>query len=141
MNTISIISDSPEPQVEPPIDFAPLKSKLLIIVLQISHRLGAIALLCTLATWAMIYSQKSFNTPLAFAAGTAEGGLAFGLLGRVLAKPRSPTRREANGVTIFNLLFFLLAIYLMLLTRLDVIRDNASQFFSPSTPSPVENHW
>jgi len=113
-----------------------LKSTLLIILLQASHRLGAIALLATLGTWAMMYIIRDFHVPLAIAAGTADAGLCCGIAARMLTRSGQPARREANGVAVFNLIFFILAIYLMLFARLEIIRAAASDFFTPSALSP-----
>lgn len=53
----------------------------------------------------------------------------------MLIPPGQLYRREASGVVLFNLLFLVLAIQLMLMTRLDVIRATAGDFFTPSPPT------
>ena len=117
---------------KPPILSSSFKATLLNIVLQASHRLGVVALFATIGTWAMMYLVKDFHIPLSIAAGTADAGVCFGLVARMMTKPGQLSRREANGVTIFNLVLFVLAIYLMLFARLEVIRNAASEFFTPS---------
>jgi predicted PurR-regulated permease PerM len=114
--------------------FAPphYRATLLNIFLQCSHRLGAIALLATLGAWAMMYNIRDFHVPLALAAGFAEAGLCCGLLAHMMTRVGQPSRREANGVSIFNLVLLVLAIQLMLFARLDVIRAAAGDFFTPS---------
>jgi hypothetical protein len=108
------------------------KTITLTVFLQASHRLGAVALLATMGTWTMMYLIKDFHIPLAITAATANLGLCCGLAARMLTQPGQSARREANGVTIFNLVFFVLALHLMLFARLDVIRSAASQFFTSS---------
>jgi hypothetical protein len=112
-----------------------LASTLLNFLLQASHRLGAIALLATLATWAMIYLSKDFHVPLAITASCSNAGLCFALVSRLIARPAQPPRREANGVAFFNGILFLLALQLMLLARIDIIRAAATDFFTPSPPT------
>ena len=106
------------------------KTRLTVIFLQLAHRLGAIALLATLGTWAMVYLAKDCTLILAIACGAAEAGLLFALLARMMTASHPTARRESNSVAIFNLVLFVLAIYLMLFTRLDDIRSAAGQFFS-----------
>jgi hypothetical protein len=108
------------------------KSVALTILLQSSHRLGGVSFLATIGTWVMMYLIKDFHIPLAITAATANLGLCCGIAARMLTRPGQPARREANGVTIFNLVFFVLALQLMVFARLEVIRSAASDFFTPS---------
>jgi hypothetical protein len=109
-----------------------VKSNLLTILLQASHRLGSVALLATIGAWATMYMIKDFHLPLAIAAGTANLGLCAALVARMMTVVSTPLRRETNGVAIFNLVLLILALQLMVFARLDVIRSAASQFFTPS---------
>jgi hypothetical protein len=104
------------------------------LLLQISQRLGAIALFSTLGTWAMLYLAKDASTPVAITVATANVGLCAALLARMLIDRETRARREANGIAIFNLILMVLAVHLMLYTRLDVMRSSAAEFFTP-TPS------
>lgn len=104
-------------------------------LLQVSHRAGAVALLATIATWGMMYAIRDFHVPLALACGCADVGLCSALLARMLSQPKTPSRREANGVAIFNLVLFVLALHLMVFARLEVIRSAASAFFTPTPQS------
>ena len=79
-----------------------------------------------------MYLMKDFHIPLAIAAGCANLGFCCGLAARAMTAPSTPVRREANGVTIFNLVLFVLALHLILFARLDVIRAAAGEFFTPS---------
>jgi len=115
---------------------APLKERTIFVLLQISHRIGTIALLATLCIWAIMWRAGDFHLPLAVSAGCGDIGLCTALLARMLTRPGQIARREANGVAIFNLVFFVLSLHLMLVTRLDVIRAAANQFF---TPSPINS--
>ena len=105
--------------------------------LQISQRLGAIALISTLGTWAMLYLAKDATIPIAITVGTTIVGLCSAMIARMLTDRATPARREANGIAIFNLVLMVLAVHLMLYTRLDVIRATAADFFTP-TPQPTE---
>jgi hypothetical protein len=101
------------------------------ILLQISHRLGAIALLATLGAWAMLFLEKDASIPLATVATATDVGLCSALVARLLSPSTSPDRREANGAAIFNLVLLVLAVHLMVFTRVDVIRSAAADFFAP----------
>jgi hypothetical protein len=101
-------------------------------LLQASHRIGAIALLATLGTWVQMYRVQDFHTPLAFAAGASDLGFCLALLARMFVHHNSRLRREANGIAIFNLVLFILAIYFIVFARLSVIRANAAAFFTPT---------
>ncbi len=105
-------------------------------LLQLSHRIGAIALLATLASWAIMYQGHNFHVPLAVAAGASDIGLCAALLARMLVRHSTRLRREANGVAIFNLVLFILTIYFMIFSRTDVIHAEASAFFTPTTSGP-----
>jgi hypothetical protein len=113
------------------------KNRVIVFFLQLSHRLGAIALLSTIGTWAMMYMIRDFHLPLAIASGCADAGLCSALIARIFTRPTTPSRREANGVAIFNLVLFILAVYLMIFARLDVIRAAASEFFTPTPQAAV----
>jgi hypothetical protein len=104
-------------------------------LLQASHRIGAIALLAALGTAAQMYRVKDFHLPLAIAAGCADVGLCLALLAKMLVRRDRILQREANGVAIFNLVLFSLAIIFMIFARLTLIRAAAADFFTP-TPAP-----
>jgi hypothetical protein len=103
--------------------------------IQVSQRLGAVALFATLAAWGMMFAVRDFHVPLAIAGGCADVGLCSALIARLLSGSTLASRREANGVAIFNLVLFVLALYLMIFARLDVIRSAASEFFTPTPPT------
>jgi hypothetical protein len=129
VNTLADSGGLLNPSSQAPSKF---KTTVLTILLQTSHRLGSVALLATIGTWAVMYMIKDFHIPLAITAICANLGLCCGLSARMMTQPLTSLRREANGVTVFNLILFVLAIHLMLFARLDVIRSAASQFFTPS---------
>lgn len=100
--------------------------------LQAAHRLGSLALLATLATWALVYRGQDFRWPVVAAFAAADIGFCAAWLVRILSR-RNPRRaREAGGAMIFNLIFLLLSLQLMLLARMDLIRAAANRFFTPS---------
>jgi hypothetical protein len=125
------------PAVVPPVTTSNFKSRVIVFFLQLSHRLGAVSLLSTLGAWAMMYVIRDFHLPLAIAGGCADAGLCSALIARILTGPGAPSRREANGVAIFNLVLFVLAVYLMIFARLEVIRSAASEFFTPTPPAAI----
>jgi predicted PurR-regulated permease PerM len=100
--------------------------------LQTAHRLGALALLATLAAWALVYRGQDFRWPIIIAFAAANVGFCAAWLARMLGRRDQRNRREATGAMIFNLVFLLLSLQLMLLARLDVIRAAAEKFFTPS---------
>ncbi len=104
--------------------------------LQTSQRLGSIALFATLAAWAMLYLARDASLPIAITVAVSIIGLCAALMARMLTGRGSPSRREADGVAIFNLVLLVLALHMMLYTRLDLIRASVSEFFTPA-PAPT----
>jgi hypothetical protein len=111
------------------------RDRTTIFFLQLAQRAGAVALLATLGAWAMMFMIRDFHLPLAIAGGCADAGLCSALIGKMLAGINTAARREANGVAIFNLVLFVLALYLMIFARLELIRSAASEFFTPTPPT------
>lgn len=134
MTTFSTISQPRTADISADSKF---KFAITTFLLQTSHRLGGIAFLATLTTWWLMYTIKDFHLPLVISAATANAGLCCGIAARILTRPGQTTRREANGVAIFNLILFILSIQLMIFARLDVIRSSATDFFTPPPPSPA----
>jgi hypothetical protein len=87
-----------------------------------AQRLGAIAFFTTLALWSFLFLRKDPSYLIAVAAGASNLGCCSALLAWSLAQPKSIPRREATGAAVFNLVFLVLTVHLMLYTRLDVIR-------------------
>jgi len=119
-------------ETPPAIPTSAIKLWMINLLLQISQRLGAVALLAMLGVWALLYLDKNVSIALAVVAGAANCGLCSALIAKILTTPGSSDRREANGVAIFNLVLLVLAIHLMIYTRLDVIRSAAHEFFTPT---------
>jgi hypothetical protein len=139
MSSVVLISsdDSTPAKNLPVVDYsapAPARQWAATFFLQISHRIGAVALLATIGTWASMYLIHDFHLPLAIAGGCADVGFCSAMIARLLTRSATASRREANGAAIFNLVLFVLAIYLMIFARLDVIRAAASEFFTPTPP-------
>jgi hypothetical protein len=137
MTSIHLIQDRPARPGAEPHGFSqrPVTRYAITLFLQSSHRLGSVALFAMLGTWAMMYRVADFHMPLAISAACADIGLCAGLAARILIPPRHPARREANGVTIFNTVLFVLALYTMFFARLELIRSGAAQFFTPTLPT------
>ncbi len=133
MSELPLIDTSPA--TEPPAGST--KAWVINLFLQISQRLGAIALFATLGSWAMLYLAKDTSIPIAITVATGNIGMCAALVARMLTTRGSKDRREANGIAIFNLVLLAMALHLMLYTRLDVIRSAAAEFFTP-VPAPVE---
>src|SRR4051794_29363424 len=70
--------------------------------LQVSHRLGTVALFALIAAWALVYRGQSIQWPIAIAFGCSNLAFCAALLARILG--RSGQRREAMGAIVFNLL-------------------------------------
>jgi hypothetical protein len=102
------------------------------VSLQLSQRSGAVALFSTLGTWVMVYLDKDPSLAIALTVASGIVGTCAAWVGRMITSPRSSARREANGVALFNLILLVLAMYLMLYTRIGVIRTTTAGFFRSS---------
>ncbi len=101
------------------------------LALQTAHRCAAAALLLTLAAWALAYEHQDFHWPLAIAFAAADIGFCAALLALTISRRARLRGGEAFGVFLFNLIFLILSLQMMLFSRLDVIRTMLEQFFSP----------
>ena len=100
--------------------------------LQVAHRLGTVALFATIAAWVLIYRGQNYQWPVIAAFAAADLGFCAGILAGLIARRTDASaRREALGVTIFNLILLAMSLQLVLISRIDVIRAAASQFFTP----------
>jgi hypothetical protein len=110
---------------------SPLKRATEQFCLQFAHRAGAIAMLLNLASWVMLYNGRDMSWPLAIAFLCSDLGFCAAM-GAWLFARRENRGTEAVGVLIFNLIFLILSLQMMLIGRLDIIRSAATQFFSPN---------
>ncbi len=110
---------------------SPLSRATENFTLQFAHRAGAIAMLLNLTSWAMLYSGRNMSWPLALAFLSSDLGFCAAMIAWLLAR-RENRGSEAVGVLIFNLIFLILSLQMMLIARLDLIRSAATQFFSPT---------
>jgi len=101
-------------------------------LLQTSHRLGAISFFAAIASWAMLYKSQNPTWAVAVSFGAADLGLCAGLIALLMLPKRESTYGETRGAIIFNLLFVLLALQMIFITRLPVIRDAVTAFFTPT---------
>ena len=99
--------------------------------LQLAHRLGAVGMLLNLTSWGLLYTSHPMTWPLALAFLCSDVGFCAALTAWLLAR-RENRGSEALGATIFNLIFLILSLQMMVISRLDVIRSAAGQFFSPT---------
>ena len=99
--------------------------------LQLAHRLGAIGMLLNLTSWGLLYVGRDMAGPLTSAFLCSDIGFCAALIAWLLAR-RENRGSEALGATIFNLIFLILSLQMMVIGRLDVIRSAAGQFFSPN---------
>jgi hypothetical protein len=99
--------------------------------LQLGHRLGAIGMLLNLTSWGLLYTKADMHWPLAIAFLCSDVGFCGAMIAWLLAR-REGRGGEAVGTLIFNLIFLILSLQMMIIVRLDVIRAAATQFFSPS---------
>ena len=99
--------------------------------LQLAHRLGSVGMLLNLASWGLLYVGRDTGWPLTLAFLCSDVAFCAALTAWLLAR-RENRGGEALAATIFNLIFLILSLQLMVIGRLDVIRSAASQFFSPT---------
>jgi len=99
--------------------------------LQFAHRCGAVGMLLNLASWALLYNGRNISWPLAIAFLCSDLGFCAAMAAWLIAR-RQGRGGEAVGALIFNLIFLILSLQMMVIGRLDVIRSAASQFFSPT---------
>ena len=107
----------------------PLRAKIEVIVLQVGHRMAAIAIFATLAAWAMLYQGQDDRWAVVVAFAAADLGLCAAIVAGTAVRR---FRRETLGVFIVNLLLVALSMQTMLFNRLDFFRSAIEKFFTPS---------
>jgi hypothetical protein len=99
--------------------------------LQVAHRCGAIGMLLNLVSWGLLYMRRDMHWPLAIAFLCSDVGFCAAMAAWLLSR-REGRGAEAVGALLFNLIFLILSLQMMIVGSLDVIRSAAGQFFSPS---------
>jgi hypothetical protein len=111
--------------------FARGRSSGAAFLLQLSHRAGAVAMMLSVAVWAMFYQGQDFHWPLAAAFAVSNVGLCAALAARALAARRGLVTGEAVGAAAFNGVILALSLQLMVISRLDLLRAAGNAFFTP----------